>query len=68
MDFAGADLISVQPLDRADLDRIRDLQRAYFRELRAIVAASEPCETGALITLRLLEWPPYQEGIPISWR
>ena len=40
-----------------DLDRIRTLQRAYFRELRSIVAASEPCETVALINLQLIEWP-----------
>jgi len=44
-------------LSRADLDRVRDLQRAYFRELRAVVAASEPCETVALINLQLVEWP-----------
>lgn len=44
-------------LSHADCDRIRDLQRAYFRELRAIVAASEPCETVALINLQLIEWP-----------
>ena len=44
-------------LSVADLDRIRALQRAYFRELRSIVAASEPCETVALINLQLIEWP-----------
>lgn len=44
-------------LSRADLDRIRTLQRGYFRELRSIVAASEPCETVALINLQLVEWP-----------
>ncbi|MEL6342385.1 MAG: DUF4423 domain-containing protein [Myxococcota bacterium] len=48
-------------LSADDLDRIRDLQRAYFREVRAIVAASEPCETVALINLQLIEWPLNRE-------
>lgn len=39
----------------ADLERIRGLHRAYFRELRAIVAQSEPAETLALVTMSMLE-------------
>jgi len=39
----------------ADLERIRALHRAYFRELRAIVAQSEPAETLALVTMSLAE-------------
>ena len=45
-----------------DLDRIRDLQRAYFRQLRAIVAGSEPCEAVALVNLQLVEWPMDQRS------
>ncbi len=39
-------------VSRADLKRIQALQRAYFRELRSIVARSEPVETVALVNLQ----------------
>jgi DNA-binding transcriptional ArsR family regulator len=39
----------------ADLERIRALHRSYFRELRAIVAQSEPAEAVALVTMSLVE-------------
>lgn len=39
----------------ADLDRIRALQRAYFRELRGIVAASTPAERVGLVVLQVCE-------------
>ncbi len=42
-------------VSRADLERIRELHRAYFRELRRIVAASEPAECIALANLHLVE-------------
>jgi hypothetical protein len=42
-------------VSRADLERIRELHRAYFRELRRIVAASEPTECIALANVHLLE-------------
>jgi len=42
-------------VSRADLERIRELHRAYFRELRRIVAASEPAECVALANVHLLE-------------
>jgi hypothetical protein len=38
-----------------DLRRLQDLQRAYFRELRNIVAQSEPVETVALFNVQLFE-------------
>ena len=41
-------------VSRADLKRIESLQRAYFRELRSIVAQSEPAETVALVSLQLM--------------
>ncbi len=36
-----------------DLERLQDLQRAYFRELRSIVAESQPVETVAVVNLQL---------------
>lgn len=44
-------------VSRADLERIRELHRAYFREVRSIVAASAPSETVALINVQLVEFP-----------
>jgi hypothetical protein len=34
---------------------IRALHRSYFRELRAIVAQSQPAQTVALVTMSLVE-------------
>lgn len=43
-------------VSRADLDHIRSLQRSFFREVRGIVAASEPSESVALLNLQLVTW------------
>jgi hypothetical protein len=43
-------------VSKADLDRIRELHLAYFREVRGIVAASEPPEVVALINVQLMSW------------
>ncbi|MBI2892854.1 MAG: DUF4423 domain-containing protein [Deltaproteobacteria bacterium] len=45
---------NVCSLSRADLERVRELLRATFREIRSIVAASEPSETAALVLLHLI--------------
>jgi transcriptional regulator with XRE-family HTH domain len=37
-----------------DYQRIRELQKAYYQEIRAIVAASQPVERVALLNLQLL--------------
>lgn len=42
---------NVCALSRADLERVQALQAAYFRELRSIVAASEPLEVVAVVTM-----------------
>lgn len=42
-------------VSHADLVRIQDLHRAYFRELRRIVADSQPNECIALVNLQLVE-------------
>jgi hypothetical protein len=40
-------------VSHADLERLEALQRAYFRELRSIVAQSEPVENVAVVNLQL---------------
>ena len=40
-------------VSHADFERIQTLQRAYFREVRNIVAQSEPVETVAVVNLQL---------------
>jgi hypothetical protein len=45
-------------VSRVDLERIQELHRAYFRELRRIVADSEPSECIALATVHLVELGP----------
>lgn len=54
-DLASYNLLSCS---RADLQRIRELQLQFYEQIRAIVAASEPVETTALVYLRLREWDP----------
>jgi DNA-binding transcriptional regulator YiaG len=41
-------------VSRADLARLRELQRRYFQELRTIIGASEPVEEVVLFNLQLL--------------
>jgi len=59
--LAGADgtfSYNLFSVSRADLLRIQDLHRSYFRELRRIVADSTPCECIALANVQLLELGP----------
>jgi hypothetical protein len=42
-------------VSRADAERLRELQRRYFAELRAIVAASEATEVALVAQFSLLE-------------
>jgi transcriptional regulator with XRE-family HTH domain len=46
---------NVFAVSSADLERLRELHSAYFRQLRAIVAASEPSEHIAVVNLQLFE-------------
>src|SRR5690606_16990526 len=53
----GADGIfsyNVFAVSEADLRRIQDLYRAYFRQVRSIIAQSEPSERVVLASLQLL--------------
>jgi transcriptional regulator with XRE-family HTH domain len=54
-DPAAASAYNLFGVSRADLARLRELQRAYFREMRAIIARSEPVEAIALANLQLIE-------------
>ena len=47
---------NVLSISQQDLLRVRELLRSTYREVRAIVAASEPSETAALLNLQLIEW------------
>lgn len=49
---------NVVSVSEADLARIEELHRAYFREVRAIVAASEPAEAVVLLNVQLVRFPP----------
>lgn len=51
---------------RADLERIADLQRAMFREVRSIVAASSPVQTVGLIHYQTLAWPLPTDSSPLA--
>lgn len=50
-DLHAFNLITVSA---ADLERVRELQRAWFRELRALVAASAPSEVAAVVVAQLV--------------
>jgi hypothetical protein len=50
---AGLFAYNLFTVSLADLERIRELQRAFFRELRAIVAASRPEERVVIANLQL---------------
>lgn len=47
---------NVMSLSAADLEEVRARLRAAFREIRALVAASEPTERVALLNLQLVGW------------
>jgi len=52
---ASAFAYNLFSVSQADLERIRALHRSYFRELRAIVAKSDPAQAVALVTMSLVE-------------
>lgn len=52
-DWLGYNVISTAA---ADLERIREVLRRAFREIRAIAAASVPTESVALLNLQLVTW------------
>jgi hypothetical protein len=42
-------------VSEADLERLRELQLGYFRELRRIVSSSSPSERVVLVNLQLFD-------------
>ena len=54
-DILGYNLFA---LSREDLARVASLQRRFYREVRSIVAASEPSEVLALMNTQLVTWDP----------
>jgi Domain of unknown function (DUF4423) len=54
-DWLGYNLIS---LSAADLERVREILRDAYREIRALAAASEPVESAALLNVQLVTFTP----------
>jgi DNA-binding phage protein len=52
-DWLGYNVISTSA---RDLERVREVLRRAFREIRAIAAASQPAESVALLNLHLVTW------------
>jgi transcriptional regulator with XRE-family HTH domain len=52
-DWLGFNLVSTSA---DDLERIREILRHAFREIRALAAASEPVDSVALLNLQLVTW------------
>lgn len=48
---------NVLSVSQSDLERIREVLANTYREIRAIVAVSEPAERVALVNLHLVTWP-----------
>jgi Domain of unknown function (DUF4423) len=55
-------------VSRADLQRIQELYRAYFREVRQIVAASEPSECLAIANVQVVELASASAMTPLNPR
>ncbi|MEO0600963.1 MAG: DUF4423 domain-containing protein [Myxococcota bacterium] len=55
LDLTSVNLITVS---RADLERVRQLQRDYFRALRGLVASSHPEEVAAFVMMQTVSLSP----------
>lgn len=53
-DWLGYNVISVAA---SDIERVRDILRGAFREIRTVAAASTPIESVALLNVQLVTWP-----------
>jgi transcriptional regulator with XRE-family HTH domain len=53
-DWLGYNVISVS---NADIERVREILRRAFREIRAVAAGSQPVQRAALLNLQLVTWP-----------
>jgi transcriptional regulator with XRE-family HTH domain len=61
-DAPGQFSYNVFTVSDVDFERIRELHLAYFRALRAIVAASEPGERVAVANVQLFALEPHEAG------
>lgn len=57
-------LYNLMSVSAADLERLRELQKAYFNEIRTIVAKSQPIERVALVNMQLLDLGEAPEPLP----
>jgi transcriptional regulator with XRE-family HTH domain len=55
---------NVFAVSERDLARIRDLYRAYFRQVRSLISESQPSERVALISVQLVELDRAKSGKP----
>ncbi|MDD9946091.1 MAG: DUF4423 domain-containing protein [Myxococcales bacterium] len=57
---------TVSGVSAADLERLRELQKAYFSEVRAIIARSQPVERVVLTTAQMIDLTDGNESGPVS--
>lgn len=53
---------NVLSCSKRDLDEVRERLRACFREIRAIIAVSQPNEVAGLMQVQLFPWDNPQTG------
>lgn len=56
--------LNLMTLSKKDLEAVRQLQVRYFRELRALVASSEPEEAAALVLMQVISLTPDEPPLP----
>lgn len=49
---------NVFSIARADYDKLRQLQREFYRTARALIAGSDPTELGGLLLVQMIAWDP----------
>lgn len=60
-DLTGFNVFAVSAVD---LERIRERYRAFYREIRSLVADSEPPEVAALLLVHLIDWGGARGAVP----
>ena len=55
---AGASSYNLFTVSDADFERLRELHRAYFQQMRAIIEASQPCDRVVIACAQMLELAP----------
>ena len=57
-DAGGASSYNLFTVSDADFERLRELHRSYFQQMRAIVEQSQPCQRVVLACAQMLELSP----------